>query len=138
MLNHIVCAGRLVRDPDLKTTQSGVSVCNFAIACDRDFADKATGERECDFIDVVTWRGTADFVSRNFSKGRMIVVSGRLQTRKWTDKDGNKRTACEIQADNVYFGDSKPNGAQTEKPDPSSPPAGDFSELTGADGDLPF
>lgn len=138
MLNHIVVGGRLVRDPELKTTPSGVSVCNFTIACDRDFADKSTGERECDFIDVVTWRGQADYVNKYFTKGRMAIVSGRLQMRKWTDKSGNNRTAYDIQADNVYFGDSKPSGAQTAKADFSSPPVGDFAELTGADGDLPF
>lgn len=133
MLNHIILMGRLVRDPELKTTQSGVSVCNFTIACDRDFADKGTGERECDFIDCVVWRGTADFVSRNFTKGRMIAVSGRLQSRKFTDKNGNNRTAYEIQADNVYFADSKPSGGSQ-----TAAPVADFSELTSEDGDIPF
>ena len=138
MLNHIVIMGRLVRDPELRKTQSGVSVCSLTVACDRDFADKATGERECDFIDVVTWRGTADFVSKHFSKGRMVIVSGRLQTRKWTDNDGNKRTAYEIQADNVYFGESKKDSAASNgQIDASSPPA-DFYELLESDSDLPF
>lgn len=135
MLNHIVIGGRLVRDPELKQTQSGVSVCSITIACDRDFADKATGERECDFIDATAWRGTADFLNRNFSKGRMIILSGRLQSRKWTDNNGNKRVSYEIQVDNVYFADSKRDNAQTAQ---QTAPAGDFAELTGVDGEMPF
>ena len=107
MLNHIVLMGRLVRDPELRRTQAGVSVTTFRIAVDRDFGNRETGEREADFIDVVAWRQTGEFVSKYFAKGRMAVVSGRLQMRNWTDNQGNKRTNAEVVADNVYFGDSK-------------------------------
>ena len=107
MLNHIVMMGRLVKDPELRTTQSGVSVASFRIACDRDFGGRDGAERQTDFVDVVAWRQTGEFVSRNFTKGKMIVVSGRLQMRDWTDREGNKRTSAEIVADNVYFGESK-------------------------------
>ena len=107
MLNHIVLMGRLVRDPELRRTQSGVAVTSFRIAVDRDFGNRETGEREADFIDVVAWRQTGEFVSKYFAKGRMAVVSGRLQMRSWTDNQGNKRTQAEVVADNVYFGDSK-------------------------------
>ena len=107
MLNHIVLMGRLVRDPELRRTQSGIPVASFRIAVDRDFGNRETGEREADFIDVVAWRQTGEFVSKYFAKGRMAVVSGRLQMRSWTDNQGNKRTQAEVVADNVYFGDSK-------------------------------
>lgn len=110
MLNHIVLMGRLTRDPELRHTQSGLPVATLRIAVDRDYAPKDGGERQADFIDVVAWRGTAEFVSKYFSKGRMIVVSGSLQMRDWQDKDGNKRTSAEVVADNVYFGDSKRDG----------------------------
>ena len=167
MLNHIVIMGRLARDPELRHTQSGVAVASFRLAVDRDFKDKNTGERATDWIDVVAWRQTAEFVSRYFTKGRMAVVEGRLQMRDWTDKDGNKRTSAEVVADNVYFGDSKRDGegggsfssgyrqdGGYSQPAPRSgsygggdalsgygaPPAdGDsFSELTTDDGPLPF
>ena len=107
MLNHIVIMGRLTRDPELRRTGSGVAVASFSLAVDRDFAPKDGGERETDFIDCVAWRQTGEFVSKYFAKGRMAVVSGRLQIRSWTDKDGNKRRTAEVVADNVYFGDSK-------------------------------
>lgn len=107
MLNRIIIAGRLARDPELRHTQSGTPVSSFTLAVDRDFKDKETGERATDWIDVVAWRTTAEFVSRNFSKGRMVVVDGRLQIRDWTDKDGNKRRNAEVIAESVYFGDSK-------------------------------
>lgn len=107
MLNHITIMGRLTRDPELRRTGSGIAVASFAVAVDRDFADKQTGEKETDFIECVAWRQTGEFVSKYFTKGRMIVVDGRLQIRGWTDKDGNKRRTAEIVADNVYFGDSK-------------------------------
>ena len=107
MLNRTIQMGRLTRDPELRRTPAGVAVCSFSIACDRDFKS-ANGERETDFFDVVTWRSTAEFVSKFFRKGRMAVVEGRLQNRDWTDRDGNKRRSTEIIADNVYFGDSKP------------------------------
>ena len=110
MLNHIVIMGRLARDPELRHTQTGTAVTSFTLAVDRDFKDKNTGERQTDWIDVVAWRGTGEFVSRYFSKGRMAVVEGRLQIRDWTDKEGNKRRSAEVVADNVYFGDSKRDG----------------------------
>ncbi len=110
MLNHIVIMGRLARDPELRHTQSGTPVASFRLAVDRDFKDKNTGERTTDWIDVVAWRGTGEFVSRYFSKGRMAIVEGRLQIREWTDKEGNRRTAAEVVADNVYFGDSRRDG----------------------------
>ena len=110
MLNKIFLMGRLARDPELRRTQSGTPVVSFRLAVDRDFKDKATGERSTDWIDVVAWRQTAEFVSRYFTKGRMAVVEGRLQMRDWTDKEGNKRTSAEVVADNVYFGDSKRDG----------------------------
>lgn len=106
MLNKVFLMGRLTRDPDLRKTGSGTAVASFSLAVDRDFKDQS-GERETDFIDVVAWRGTAEFVSKYFSKGRMAVVEGRLQVRDWTDKDGSKRRSTEVIADNVYFGDSK-------------------------------
>lgn len=110
MLNHIVIMGRLARDPELRHTQAGIPVASFTLAVDRDFKDKTTGERATDWIDVVAWRNTGEFVSRYFSKGRMAVVDGRLQIREWTDKEGNKRRSAEVVADNVYFGDSKRDG----------------------------
>ena len=110
MLNHITVMGRLTRDPELRRTQSGTPVSSFSIACDRDYKDKATGERPTDFLDIVAWRATGEFVSKYFSKGRMAVVEGRLQIRDWTDKEGNRRTIAEVVADSVYFGDSKREG----------------------------
>ena len=107
MLNHIVIMGRLVRDPELRRTGSGIAVASFRVAVDRDFAPKDGGERKADFIDCVAWRQTGEFISKYFSKGRMIVVDGRLEMRDWTDKDGNKRTSAEIVVANAYFGDSK-------------------------------
>lgn len=137
MLNHIVLMGRLVRDPEIKTTPSGVSICNCTLAVDRDYSDKATGERETDFIDVTAWRGTADFLSKHFGKGRMVCVSGRLQIRVWTDKDGNKRRNAEVVADNVYFADNKPSSS-AQGGSAQSAPAGDFAPMTADDADLPF
>ena len=110
MLNHIVIMGRLTRDPELRRTQSGTPVVSFSLAVDRDFASREGGGRQTDFIDVVAWRNTAEFVSKYFSKGRMAVVSGRLQIRDWQDREGNKRRSAEVVADNVYFGDSKRDG----------------------------
>ena len=110
MLNHIVIMGRMARDPELRHTQTGTPVASFRLAVDRDFKDKNTGERATDWIDVVAWRSTGEFVSRYLSKGRMAVVEGRLQIREWTDKEGNRRTTAEVVADNVYFGDSKRDG----------------------------
>ncbi len=143
MLNHITVMGRLTRDPELRRTGSGVAVASFTVAVDRDFASKDGGEKETDFIDCVAWRQTGEFVSKYFSKGRMAVVSGRLQIRSYTDKDGNKRRAAEIVADNVYFGDSKkeesgntgfvPNSFATP-----SAPAQDFAMIEDDDAQLPF
>ena len=113
MLNHIVIMGRLAKDPELRHTQSGIPVAALRLAVDRDFKDKQTGERLTDWIDVVAWRSTAEFVTRYFSKGRMAVVDGRLQMRDWTDKDGNRRTSAEVVADNIYFGDSRRDGDGT-------------------------
>ena len=109
MLNHITIMGRLTRDPELRRTGSGIAVASFTVAVDRDFGGRDGGEKETDFIDCVAWRQTGEFVSKYFTKGRMIVVSGRLQIRSWTDKDGNKRRTAEVVADNVYFGESKRN-----------------------------
>ena len=105
MLNHIVVMGRLTRDPELRKTASGVSVTSFTVAVDRDFSQD--GQRETDFLDVVAWRNTAEFAAKYFTKGRMAVISGRLQIRNWEDKEGNKRRTAEILAENIYFGDSK-------------------------------
>ncbi len=155
MLNHIVLMGRLTRDPELRRTGSGVAVATFALAVDRDFPNSATGERETDFIDIVAWRNTAEFVDKYFSKGRMAVVSGRLQIRNWTDKEGNKRRSAEVIADNVYFGDSKrdssdsysapgygtaPAAPSYAAPAYSAPaaPASDFSMIEDDDSQLPF
>lgn len=132
MLNTVNIMGRLTRDPDLNTTPSGISVVSFTLAVDRDF--KSGDEREADFIDCTAWRHTAEFVSKYFSKGRMACVNGRLQTRNWEDKDGNKRKSTEVVAENVYFADSKRDGSgQTPlgKPDEDYPVVED-------DGDLPF
>ena len=161
MLNHIVIMGRLTRDPELRRTGSGVAVTSFSLAVDRDFAPRDGGERETDFIDCVAWRQTGEFVSKYFTKGRMAVVSGRLQIRSWTDKDGNKRRTAEIVADNVYFGDSRrdsdgssnssyggnsyggnaysaPAGNYGSYAAPSSAPASDFAMLEDDDAQLPF
>ena len=107
MLNHIVIMGRLTRDPELRRTANGTAVASFTLAVDRDFGKGENGDRETDFIDCVAWRQTGEFVSKYFAKGRMAVVSGRLQIRSWNDKEGNKRRTAEVVADNVYFGDSK-------------------------------
>lgn len=107
MLNHIVIMGRLTLDPELRRTGSGVPVASFTLAVDRDFGSRESGEKETDFIDVVAWRNTAEFVSKHFVKGRVAVVAGRLQIRNWTDKEGNKRRTAEVVADSVYFGDSR-------------------------------
>ena len=152
MLNRIVLMGRLTRDPELRRTQSGTAVVSFSVACDRDYAAQGA-ERETDFIDIVAWRGTAEFVEKYFSKGRMIVVGGRLQIRNWQDKEGNKRRSAEVVADNVYFGDSKRDGAapggfdQTpsypqapayQAPANPAPAASGFSMLEDDDSELPF
>ena len=111
MLNHVTMMGRLCADPELKTTQSDIPVCSFRIAVERDYGPK-DGDRETDFFDVTAWRGTAEFVSKYFTKGRMIAVDGRLQAQNWTDREGSKRVSVEIVADSVYFADNKRDGAQ--------------------------
>jgi single-strand DNA-binding protein len=164
MLNHIVLMGRLTRDPELRRTASGVAVASFSLAVDRDYgSNKETGEKETDFIDIVAWRSTAEFVSKYFSKGRMAVVSGRLQIRSWNDKEGNKRRSAEVVADNVYFGDSKrdsqSDGGYSQSyggnrgsgyqapsyqnpsyaaPAPAAAPVSDFAMLEDDDSELPF
>lgn len=148
MLNHIVLMGRLTRDPELRHTQSGTPVASFSLAVERDFASKETGEKQTDFIDIVAWRNTAEFVSKYFMKGKMAVVSGRLQIRDWVDKEGGKRRSAEVVADNIYFGDSKrandgssaPSGGyQSDNYSNYNAPAiePDFTELED-DGELPF
>ncbi len=151
MLNKVIIMGRLVKDPELRRTQSGVAVTSFRIAVDRDFKSQ-DGSKQADFFDVVAWRGTAEFVSKYFTKGRMAVVEGRLQTRDWTDREGGKRVATEIVADNIYFGDSKRDGAGEYGGVPAygAPMGGgrasaapvdshsDFAEIGEEDGELPF
>lgn len=134
MLNHITIMGRLTRDPELRHTGSGTPCASFAVAVDRDFGKNENGEKETDFIECVAWRNTADFVSKYFSKGRMAVVSGRLQIRSWTDKEGNKRKTAEVVADQVYFGDSKRDG---DNMTPATP-VNDFAQIDGDDESLPF
>ena len=150
MLNKIILMGRLTRDPELRRTQSGTAVTSFSLAVDRDFKSQG-GEKETDFIDIVAWRNTAEFVSRYFTKGRMAVVEGRLQIRDWTDRDGGKRRSAEVIAENVYFGDSKREGGSDygSAPAYSAPYSGyaapaapgghsDFAEIGEEDGELPF
>lgn len=138
MLNKIFLQGRMVRDPELRHTQSGTAVASFTLAVDRDFKGK-DGNRETDFIDCVAWRSTAEFASRFFGRGRMAVVTGSLQLRDWTDKEGNKRRTAEVIAESVYFGDSKRDPLD-KLADDAAPvaPAGEFAELTEDDGELPF
>ena len=150
MLNHITIMGRLVRDPELRRTGSGIAVASFCVAVDRDFAPKDGGERKADFINCVAWRQTGEFISKYFTKGRMIVVDGRLEMRDWTDRDGNKRTTAEVIVDNAYFGDSKrdsdSNGSYAAPAAPSyggysapaAAPASDFAMLDDNDAQLPF
>lgn len=134
MLNHIVLMGRLTRDPELRRTGSGTAVASFSLAVERDYAPQGQ-DRETDFIDVVAWRSTAEFVDKYFTKGQMAVVSGRLQIRSWTDKEGNKRRTAEVVADNVYFGEPKRDG-QPEKA--SAAPPQDFALLEDDDPEMQF
>ena len=154
MLNHIVLMGRLTRDPELRYTQSQTPVATFSLAVDRDFGGRDGSERQTDFIDIVAWRATAEFVSKFFTKGSMAAVSGRLQIRDWTDREGNKRRSAEVVADNVYFGESRrsrdENGDAPRGNDnysnrgnsyqnfDNAPSASAFSELSDSDGELPF
>ena len=146
MLNVVAIMGRLVADPELRTTQSGTNVCSFRIACDRNFARQGE-QRQADFIDIVAWRQQAEFVSKYFTKGRMAVVEGRLQIRDWKDKDGNNRRSAEVVADNIYFGDSKrdsqsggdyaPPAYGSPAESYTAPASGGFAEIE-EDGELPF
>lgn len=141
MLNHITIMGRLVRDPELRRTGSGTAVASFCVAVDRDFAPKDGGERKADFINCVAWRNTGEFIAKHFTKGRMIVVDGRLEMREWTDKEGNKRTSAEINVANAYFGDNKRDGDNA--PAASNyggyaAPANDFAPVADDDAALPF
>lgn len=136
MLNHITLMGRLTRDPELRRTSSGIACCNFSLACERDIASTQTGQRETDFIDCVAWRNAAEFVSKYFSKGSMAAVSGRLQVRSWTDKNGNSRRTAEILCDNIYFGSTK-TAATTAATEPQAP-GEEYPELTDTDEGLPF
>ena len=146
MLNQVVLMGRLTQDPELRHTQAGTAVTRFTLAVDRDFQSRDGGDKKTDFIDIVAWRNTAEFVSKYFSKGRQAVVSGRLQINDWTDRDGGKRRSAEVVADNVYFADSKKDrdaggasGDSEQYGRYSSAPAiePDFSEVDD-DGELPF
>lgn len=140
MLNKIFIMGRLTRDPELRTTNSGTSVASFSLAVDRNYKG-ADGEKETDFIDCVAWRQTGEFAAKYFAKGRMVVVEGRLQIRPWTDKEGNNRRSAEVIVDNMYFGDSKRDG-DTGGARPASGPvnvsANDWQEADEDEGDLPF
>ena len=166
MLNHIVIMGRLTRDPELRHTQSGTPVASFTVAVDRDYSGQTGGEKQTDFIDCVAWRQTAEFVSKYFRKGNMAVASGRLQSRKWQDRDGNNRTNWEVNADSFYFGEGKKDNASQQSSGYQQPapygsyqqPAGyggyqtptqnaapasgyqqtTFTELDDSDGELPF
>ena len=138
MLNNVTIMGRLTRDPELRRTGSGVAVASFTLAVDRDFSSKESGEKETDFIDCVAWRQTGEFVSKYFKKGSMAVVSGKLQIRSWTDKDGNKQRSAEVIADNVYFGDSKKSDSYTGDSYPTNAPAQDFAVIEDDDAQLPF
>ena len=157
MLNHITIMGRLTRDPELRYTQSQTPVASFTLAVDRDFGGRDGGEKQTYFIDCVAWRQTAEFVSKYFTKGRMAVVSGRLQIRDWTDREGGKRRSAEVVVDNVYFGDSRRDNNDSgnyggnsygssygdssrsySAPASSAPSANTFAELDDGDGELPF
>ena len=141
MLNKIIIMGRLTRDPELRRTGSGTAVASFSLACDRDFKSQS-GDKETDFIEVVAWKNTAEFVSKYFSKGRMAVVDGRLQIRDWTDKAGNKRTAAEVVADNVYFADSKRSESNDNQKENFNALSGrlsdDFVPISEEGGEIPF
>lgn len=148
-MNQVVLMGRLTRDPELRHTQNGTAVASFSLAVDRGYTSRDSGERQADFFNIVAWRNTAEFVAKYFVKGQMAAVTGRLQIRDWTDRDGNKRQTPEIVADNVYFTESKKSreaagfAAPQQKNDyegsyAPSVPASDFAELDEDDGDLPF
>lgn len=149
MLNCTIIMGRLTRDPELRRTGSGIAVTSFSIAVERDVAPQGQ-QKETDFFDCVAWRQTGEFIAKHFTKGRMIVVEGKLQTRSWNDKDGNKRKTVEIVADNAYFGDSKPQGGSQGNSYGNNygnnyggyaapaAPASDFAMLEDDDAQLPY
>ena len=139
MLNSVCLMGRLVADPELRQTPSGVSVCSFRIAVDRTYQPKGQ-EKQTDFINIVTWRSTAEFVSRYFRKGQLVAVQGSIQTGQYTDRDGNKRTAFDVVADNVFFAEKKAESGETKQGagyDHSPDIQGDFEEIISPD-ELPF
>lgn len=136
MLNKVFLQGRLVADPELRHTQQGTPVASYRLAVDRDYKSKDSNAQNADFVNVVSWRNTAEFVSRYFTKGRMMLVEGRLQMRSYTDKDGNRRVAAEVVTDNVHFADSRKDGSNNE--DGSLQESAGFEELADDDGDLPF
>ena len=136
MLNKVFLQGRLVADPELRHTQQGTPVASYRLAVDRDYKSKDSNAQNADFVNIVSWRNTAEFVSRYFTKGRMMLVEGRLQMRSYTDKDGNRRVAAEVVTDNVHFADSRKDGSNNE--DGSLQESAGFEELTDDDGDLPF
>jgi len=164
MLNHITIMGRMTRDPELRYTQSNTPVASFSLAVERDFGSRENGDRQTDFIDCVAWRNTGEFVSKYFRKGSMAVVSGRLQIRDWTDREGNKRRSAEVVVDNVYFGESKRSreddgasqggsyggnsygnsgsygsrGNASDGYDSAARGGSAFAELDDGDGELPF
>lgn len=135
MLNHITIMARIAKDIELRRTPSGVAVASFTVACDRDYGQN--GQKETDFIDCVAWRGTGEFIERNFCKGKMIVISGRLQIRKWEDKHGNKRSTAEINVENAYFADSKKDAGGKYEADKGRQDQ-DYAVMDGDDDDLPF
>ena len=139
MLNSVCLMGRLTADPELKSTQSGVSVCSFRIAVDRTYTPKGQ-EKQTNFINIITWRSTAEFVSRYFRKGQLVAVQGSIQTGQYTDRDGNKRTAFDVVADNVFFAEKKAESGETKQGagyDHSPDIQGDFEEIISPD-ELPF
>lgn len=147
MLNQVAIQGRIVRDPELRRTASGKAVTSFTLACDRDFKNQQTGEKEVDFIECVAWGGTAEMVEKYFHKGQMAVATGRLQLRDWTDKNGQKRRTAEILVNSVYFCGSKENGTQASSGADNGysaqayqtpAPAANFAELEDDDAQLPF
>ena len=147
MLNSISIMGRLSYDPQLRRTASGKAVASFSVACERDFKNQQTGEKEVDFIECVAWGGTAEMVEKYFHKGQMAVATGRLQLRDWTDKNGQKRRTAEILVNSIYFCGSKESGTQASSgadngystPAYQAPaPAANFAELEDDDAQLPF
>ena len=154
MLNDVAIMGRLTRDPELRKTSSGISVASFTLAVERDYTSQNSSERETDFIDCVAWRQTGEFVSKYFQKGAMAVIRGKIQTRNWTDKDGNKRRSVEIRAETVYFGSSKKSTGNASSEHSNTPqddmnssggypvddgyPIDGFEGLDDIDPDMPF